>query len=215
MSSGVFALVIAGAAMVVALASLGIRRLARPQAMAVAGGWLAVEAVLLLLRPNSLGASNLLVLGSAVAGALLLAPTVRSRGALVALAVTASLVDVISFLSGPTRWILDADLSETHGMIRYLAVSVPYGGHVVPAVGIGDLLLFGVFFLGLEERGTPRWLSLTVLTVGLLVALGFGLWLGGAFGIPFMAAGTLILLFGSGKGPRAELHRDEQHRRGT
>jgi hypothetical protein len=197
-----FACVIVGAAFMVALGTLALRRLSWASAVATVAGLVLIAGIMLRLEAGDLVASNILVLGSSVGGALLLARTVPSSGALVTLAVTASVVDVVSFLTGPTRWLLDAGVGGTHRAVQYLAVCVPYAGSVVPAVGIGDLLLFGVFFLGLERQGTPRWMSLGVLSLGLLVALGFGLWLGGAFGIPFMAVGTVALSLRSFGGTR-------------
>jgi hypothetical protein len=113
---------------------------------------------------------------------------------LVALAVAASVADIISFSTGPTRWLLEGPTGEMWAGLPYLAVTVPVAGQPIPVVGIGDLLLFTTFFLGLTRLGVGRAASFVTLACGLLVALVVGLLRGGAFGIPFMAAGVVLLL---------------------
>ena len=124
-----------------------------------------------------------IVLGTALGAGVAIGRSLRSTGALVVLAVTASIVDVISFSSGPTRWLLEADSGAGASVLRFLTISVPREGVVVPAVGVGDLLLLAAFFVALRALNRGR-----------LVALAVGLWRGGAFGIPFMAAGAVALV---------------------
>lgn len=156
--------------------------------------WLVVHGLLLPLHPSSLFLSNGLVLGSAVGAGVLLQRFVPTAGALVALSVAASVADIISFSTGPTRWLLEGPAGETWAGLPYLAVTLPMTGRPVPVVGIGDLLLFTAFFLGLTRLGVKRAASFVALASGLLVALGVGLLRGGTFGIPFMAVGVLLLL---------------------
>ena len=153
--------------------------------------WLAVHAAALATNAGGLLLTNLLVIGSAVFGAGLIARAARTPGALAALAVTASVVDITSFHAGPTRWLLSSDSGGAATVLRYLAVTVPVDGSPIPVVGIGDLVLFGAFLLGLREFGCRPWAAAGVLATGLLIALAVGLARGGAFGIPFMAVGVL------------------------
>jgi hypothetical protein len=156
--------------------------------------WIGLHVALLALHPSSLILSNALVLGSAIGGGVLIYRTVPTPGALMALAVAASVADIISFTVGPTRWLLDPASGELWEGLPYLTVSLPMAERTVPVIGIGDLLLFAGFFLGLRRLGPGRIVSFTTLACGLLVALWVGLIRGGAFGIPFMAVGVFLLL---------------------
>jgi hypothetical protein len=165
------------------------------------GIWLVAHLVLLILHPPSLIVSNVVVLGSAVGAGVLLVRLVPTPGALAALAIAASVADIVSFSSGPTRWLLGGGWGQTWAGLSYLAISLPVNERVVPIVGIGDLLLFPTFYLGLSSLGWDRRISFGILAGGLLAALAVGLTRGGAFGIPFMALGVLVLLLPSGRAP--------------
>lgn len=80
-----------------------------------------------------------------------------------------------------------------------------WGAASIPVVGVGDLLLFGTFYLGLSQQGVRPWASVTILTSGLLVALAVGIARGGAFGIPFMAVGVVLLVAASHRRASSEL----------
>ena len=195
-----FALVTLASTGVVAAGSMILDRLAlRPQ-LALTVSWIAAHAIAFASGVGGTWVSNALVLGSAAGVAAVLARTVHTAGSLVALAFTASLVDVLSFSSGPTRWLLSAD-SPTD-VLRYLAVSFPLTGDQIAVVGIGDLVVLGTLFLGLTQQGHRRSVALTVVAAGLLIALWVGLARGGAFGIPFMAAGAIALIVLGWRRPR-------------
>jgi hypothetical protein len=66
--------------------------------------------------------SNVLILGTTIGAATVLARTVRVPGALATLAVTASVVDIVSFTTGPTRWLLSSDSAAVASALLYLAV---------------------------------------------------------------------------------------------
>ncbi|MGD2069961.1 MAG: hypothetical protein PVI57_14915 [Gemmatimonadota bacterium] len=191
----VYAVVLVLSGAVVLFAATRASRMAwRPLAL-IGAAW-AVAHVGLAVTPGAnrlLIVSNLLVLGSAALGGAMLARTVRSPGALVTLAVTASIVDIVSFSGGPTRWLLSSELDSLSVVLRYLAVTTPSATGTVAVVGIGDLALLGCFFLGLRVTGRSRLVVGSSLVGALLVALVVGLLRGGAFGIPFMAAVVVAL----------------------
>jgi hypothetical protein len=105
------------------------------------------------------------------------------------------LADIVSFTVGPTRALLDRFGGSTGTLVPYLAVTIAWRGQQVPVAGIGDLILLGVFFLGLRQVGFRAWAGWAVPTLGLLVALAVGLVAGGVFGIPFMAAAVVAVLY--------------------
>lgn len=197
LSYAVFALVIVVSSTFVTLGAAWITRFDINVQVVLAGWWLAMHSAAFLSGFGGPWLSNALVLGSAAGVAALLARTVRTPGSLVALAVTASLVDIVSFLGGPTRFLLDAGSNSISDPLRYLAVSMSVDGDLIAVVGIGDLLIFGVLFLGLRGQGHPGRSVGAVLAGGLLAALLVGLLRGGAFGIPFMAIGVIALMYRS------------------
>ena len=196
-SFAVFALVIMVGSTFVAVGATRISRLDFRAQMVVAGMWFAIHVAAFQSGIDGLWVSNALVVGSAASVAALVARTVRTPGPLVALAVTASIVDIVSFTSGPTRFLLDSGSDSISEALRYLAIAMFVDGDLVAVVGVGDLLIFGVLFLGLRQQGHSRRTAWAVLTAGLLVALLFGLFWGGAFGIPFMAIGAIALTYRS------------------
>lgn len=131
--------------------------------------------------------SSALVLTSSIAGAVLLGRALAAPGAVVVFAITASVVDIVSFSGGATRWLLTADTPSTSRALQFLTVSVSRGEGMVAVVGIGDLLVFGALYLALRSSDCRRTTVLVGLLAALLVALVVGLLRGGAFGIPFMA----------------------------
>jgi hypothetical protein len=131
--------------------------------------------------------SSLLVVGSAVLAGRALSRVATSAGALVALALTASVVDIVSFSGGVTRWILTSESAFASRVLRYLAVTTPTPSGLAAVVGIGDLAFLGAFHVGLEAVGRSARSAAVGLVVALLVALAVGLMRGGAFGIPFMS----------------------------
>jgi len=187
-----YALTITVTCGVTVIGASGLRREPLGKQLAVAlvvGG---VHAALFVTRPSTLWLSNGFVLATSIWGAALISRTVRTAPALVALALAASVADMVSFSGGPTRWLLDSE--GLRGGLAYLAVSLPRAEGTVAVVGIGDLLLFGSFFLALSALDRPpRWVF-AALIVALWFALAVGLARGGAFGIPFMAAAVLVLL---------------------
>lgn len=161
-SFAVFALVIVTCSTFATLGAAQISRLDIKAQLVLAGVWLAIHLAAFLSKVGGPWLNDALVLGSAASIGALLVRTVRTPGSLMALAVTASVVDIVSFTGGPTRFLLDSGSNSISEALRYLAVSVSVDGDLVAVVGIGDLLIFGVFFLGLRSQGhswPAVWLS--------------------------------------------------------
>lgn len=161
---------------------------ARSAAIALLAGYLA----LLLSRPDSVALSNVTVVAAGAAAGVLIAGLVASREALVALAIAASIADIVSFTTGPTRWLLDRDPTDAGaGLLEYLTVTLPWGDRLLPVVGIGDLMFTAAYYLILRTLRVAPGLALAAPLAGLLVALAVGLAFGGAWAIPFMSATTV------------------------
>ncbi len=153
-----------------------------------------VYACALWFRPASLTASNIAVLGLAVTAATVLGRSFQTNGAVIAFSVAASIADIISFTVGPTRSLLEHADRTAGSLISYLALSISRGQIIVPVVGLGDLLVLGVYFIALKHVGISAAQRFTIPAAGLLAALAVGLLAGGAFGIPFMALAVVALL---------------------
>jgi hypothetical protein len=186
--------VVLGASMLTSAGSVVFSRIRPVRQWWVAGAVALVYAMLLLLRPAGLVWSNVAVLAVSIAVGTRIGRGLGSRGALLAFAITASVVDIVSFTTGPTRWLLGRGTAPAWEGIRYLAVSLPSSDRVIPMVGVGDLLVLAVLLTGLRGLGLPALSSASVLWAGLLVALAVGLAAGGAFGIPFMAVAAALCL---------------------
>ena len=151
-------------------------------------------ATALWYRPPSLIVSNTVVLGLAIAAATAIGRRFREAQSIIAFSIAASIADIISFTVGPTRSILENAERTSGSFISYLALSIPRLEGIVPVVGVGDLLVLGVYFVALKQVGATALWRLPIPTAGLLVALGVGLMTGGAFGIPFMALAAIAYL---------------------
>jgi hypothetical protein len=161
------------------LRSAGTARLLAPVALGYA--------LLLILRPPNLLLSNAAVLVISAVGARGLAGILRGRGAVLGFSGAASVADIVSFFAGPTRHLLDGAETGAGSVVSYLAFSVPVGESVLPVLGAADLLFVGVYFLVLGALGATGRTAVALPTVGMLLALAVGLWMGGAPGIPFLA----------------------------
>ncbi len=140
-----------------------------------------------------LGSLVVLVVGTLVGSCLGLLLT--TRAALVSFIVVAAIADVVSSTSGVTERLSQAHRQGTSHLLQALCVSVPVDGRLRPIVGIGDLVILGATYFALTRlglRATPAFLAPLA---GLLVALVVGLRVGGVFAIPFIAVGTLALLW--------------------
>lgn len=122
-----------------------------------------------------------------------------TRAALVSFCIVAAIADVVSSTAGATAQLSQAHRQGTSHLFQALSVSVPIGGSVRPIVGIGDLIILGAVYFTLARLGIRGAAAFLAPLAGLLGALGVGLAVGGVFAIPFIAAGTLALLWLEGR----------------
>jgi len=165
--------------------------------LALAAAALLAFASILLARPFGSPAAGLAGLAVAPllgvpAGRRLAHPT-----ALAAFLVAASLVDLVAWLAGPTRGLVDAFVAGESDLLLYLLVSVPWRGTWRAALGLGDVLVLAVAHTALVAGGVPRWRAAAVLLLGLAAALAVAATAGSAPVVPFLAAFALL---GSGRG---------------
>lgn len=155
---------------------------------ALTGAFAIFFATVIVSRPGTLILSNAAVLGLSVGLSLVLGRTLKSFGALVAFAIVISVVDIVSFGGGLTKRIITDFEAGTSDLLRYLAIAIRLEGGLQPLVGIGDLCIMGALFIGLTRlHGRPVRAG-AVLLAGLSAAVSVGILVGGAPGLPFLAA---------------------------
>jgi hypothetical protein len=131
----------------------------------------------------------------AVMGGSLIGFLLKSQSSVIAFAITASIVDVLSFSGGLTNKIIANFYESKSLLLQFLAISIPLKGKTAPIVGIGDLLIMAALFYALLKLKYPGWQCFVVLLSSLLLALALGLFTKGIFGIPFICgAGVIYLL---------------------
>jgi hypothetical protein len=188
----------AGLVAVVVLGRL-TARLAGVRIRAVAWLFLAVYAAALWLRPDPWPVIDVAVLTGATGGALLIARGLSSAASVAAFLIVAAVIDVVSMSGGATRFLLDRYRDGTSDLLQYLTLVVPVRARIVPIVGIGDLIVGGAAALALLGVGLRPAAVLGAIVGGLLAALSYGLWRGGAPAIPFIAVAVLVLVWAGGR----------------
>jgi hypothetical protein len=138
---------------------------------------------------------DLAVLAGAVGGVLLLERGLRTPAAVTAFLVVAAVVDVLSVSGGVSRMLIERYREGTSDLLLYLTLVVPIRGRAIPIVGIGDLLVGGAAAVALIRLGFRPVAVMGTLAIGLLTALAYGLWRGGAPAVPFIAAAVLFLVW--------------------
>lgn len=151
-------------------------------------------AVLLVWQPENLWFSNIGVLTAAVLAGSLIGRQLGNSTSLIVFSITAALVDIFSFSGGLTKKIIDSYEQGQNLLLRFLTISIPLKGKIVPLVGLGDLLIMGAIFYVLLKLKYPGWQCLLVPLAGLLLAVVVGLITGGVFGLPFIAAAVIAFL---------------------
>ena len=149
----------------------------------------------LILRPPAWPVIDLAVLMGAIGGVLVLERGLRTPGAVVAFLVVAAVVDILSVSGGVSRLLVERYREGTSDLLLYLTLVVPIRHRAIPIVGIGDLLVGGVAATVLLRLGLRPVAVTGTLAIGLLTALAFGLWRGGAPAIPFIAAAVCVLVW--------------------
>jgi len=104
----------------------------------------------------------------------------------------AAVVNLWSMGGGFTRALLESYREGTSTLLLYLTLAVPVGGRLVPIVGIGDLVVGGAAAAALLRLGVRPLGIASALADGLLGALAYGRWRGGAPALPFVAVAVLV-----------------------
>jgi hypothetical protein len=146
----------------------------------------AAYAAVLSVRPDSLVLSNTGLILASVGLAPLLARGLGNTGAIAAFAITASLVDLLSFGGGLTRRIIQDYNSGSSDLLQFLALTVPLEGRATPLIGVVDLLIAGAMFLALVEIHGSNTRAVLVLLSALALAVVVGLIVGGVAAVPFV-----------------------------
>jgi hypothetical protein len=185
---------------VVVWAAYRIPKLAPLRTKLIAVVLLLVYIAIIILRPSAWPIIDLAVLLGAVGGAVLIGGSLSSSGAVVAFLVTAAVVDVLSISTGFSRTIIEQYQEGSSDLLLYLALVVPIVGRLVPIVGVSDLLVGGAAATALTRIGLRPLAVIAVIAIGFVAALAYGLWQGGAPGLPFIAVTVSLLVWRSSTG---------------
>ncbi len=107
----------------------------------------------------------------------------------------AAVVDIVSMSGGVSRMLIEQYRDGTSELLLYLTLVAPIRGRAIPIVGIGDLLVGGAAATALLRLGLRPVAVMGAIAIGLLSALAYGLWRGGAPAVPFIAVAVLVLVW--------------------
>jgi hypothetical protein len=184
-----------GGLVVVTWAALQIQRRLSFQAKRLAIASLFIYGIVILLRPSSWSMIDLAVLLGAVGGAILIGGSLGDSGAVVAFLVAAAVVDVVSISFGFSRGIIDRFTEGSNNLLLYLTLVLPIDDRLVPIVGISDLLVGGSAAMALIRIRFRPFAVMGVIAAGFVAALAYGIWQGGAPGLPFIALTVALLVW--------------------
>lgn len=176
------------------LGASGLHRLDRGLSLPLAIGVSVGYGLLLFWRPDSPGVANASILLGGVCMGFLLSQLLGSSGSVFAFLCTAAAVDLFSFSDGLTNQIIEAYRSGGSTVLRFLAVFLEVGGQEYAVIGVSDIAIVAAAYLGLQRATGSNWEPAIWLLLGLFLALLAGTYLGGAPGIPFLAAGAGIFI---------------------
>ena len=183
-----------GLAAVVMTARL-VSRLGTSWTRRLAACFLLSYGAVLVFRPSAWPLIDLAVLTGAVGGVLWLERGLRTPGAVIAFLVVAAVVDLLSSSGGVSRLLIERYREGTSDLLVYLTLVVPIRDRAIPIVGIGDLLVGGAAATALLRLGLKPVGVMGTFGIGLLAALAYGLWRGGAPAVPFIAAAASFLVW--------------------
>jgi len=147
---------------------------------------------------NHVVSTDCSVLLAALIVGTLLSRLVGSFGALATMLIVAATVDFISSYAGPTRWLLDrAQHAHAATTLQFLVVSMRIKQKLVGVIGVTDLIFFTTCVSVTRRLGWPESWTLIVPLIGLLSALGVGLFAGPTPALPFLATAVLLYAYGS------------------
>lgn len=113
-------------------------------------------------------------------------------------AVVAALADYYGFDGGLTPMIFFQYQGGEANYLAHLALFVPVGEVAQPLFALGDLVVIATLFAAALQLKIPKWKIFIAPTLGLMLALITLAAGGGYFGLPLMAASTLLFFqFGS------------------
>ena len=155
----------------------------------------AVYGMFLFFRPDFVFTAGWVgLVAAALVGQLFGSKLLPNPHGLLAFLLTASVVDLMSVASGPTKALIEAAESGATSLVHYLALLLPWHGSLVPALGVGDLFGLAVLLSSLRCQGFSRGLSFVFGLSGILAALVVALIIGGVAGYPFLTAAAVAAL---------------------
>jgi hypothetical protein len=166
----------------------------------LAGALLLTYGAAVFLRPSPWPVIDLAVLAGAVGGVLLIEGGLRTPASVAVFLAVAAVVDLLSFSGGFTRILIQRHAAGSGNLLLYLCLVMPVHGHAIPIVGIGDLFVGGAAATALLRLGLRPAAVMGMIAVGLLSALAYGLWRGGAPALPFIAVAVFFLVWRTGAG---------------
>jgi hypothetical protein len=126
---------------------------------------------------------------------------------LIIFSIAASAADLYSYTRGATARISDNYQDGSSDLLTYLMISLPIEGRIQPLIGIGDLFIISTIYFALVRLAYKGPQLLLAPLSGLLIAIVIGLMVGGIFGIPFIAATTILYMFLANPAPQNSLPR--------
>jgi|ERR1017187_2663992 hypothetical protein len=161
----------------------------------LAGALLLTYAATLMLQPSPWPVIDLAVLAGAVGGVLLIEGGLQTPGAVAVFLGVAAVVDLLSFSGGFTHILIQRYVAGSGNLLLYLCLVMPVHGRAIPIVGIGDLFVGGAAATALLRLGLRPAVVMGTIAIGLLSALAYGLWRGGAPALPFIAVAAFFLVW--------------------
>ncbi len=155
--------------------------------------------IIIFLQITNLMLSNILVITLSIIAGYGVFKTFSKEAlaqSIVIFAITASLVDFFSFGGGLTSEIIRSWEEESNVLLLFLCITIEVGPTIIPIVGIGDLFNITIFYCALDQLNylEKRIANYIIPTLGLLLALIVGLYVGGIYAIPFMASTTILFV---------------------
>lgn len=173
------------------------RQLAKLTSRSVAIGAVAsfgLYGLFLFMKPDNWILIDVVVLCIGAIGGSGVALFLNSKPSLITFLIVASAADLYSFTQGATSRISDSYQDGSSDLLTYLVISLPTEGQLQPLIGIGDLFIVSSICFALVRLGYVGAQVLLAPLSGLLLAIVIGLMVGGVFGIPFIAATTILYL---------------------
>jgi len=158
-------------------------------------GVLLICALVLALRPAAWPAIDLAVLAGAAGAVVLIEGALQNAASVAVFLAVAGTVDFLSMSTGISRVLVERYRSGSSDLLVYLSLVIPVHGRPLPIVGVSDLFVAGSAAAALLRLGLRPAAVMGTIVAGLLAALAYGLWRGGAPALPFVAAAVCALVW--------------------